>query len=90
MERLNFCNIFKIEHIYVIYLRSKVELLLTRTYGEKLLTNIKKYSNSDPSRVLDKTLIIIIIIIIIIIMVYKLNGLYEVTVLKQSQTRLRN
>ena len=87
MERLNFCNIFKIEHIYVIYLRSKVELLLTRTYGEKLLTNIKKYSNSDPSRVLDKTLIIIIIIII---MVYKLNGLYEVTVLKQSQTRLRN
>ena len=89
MERLNFCNIFKIEHMYVIYLRSKVELLLTRTYGEKLLTNIKKYSNSDPSRVLDKT-IIIIIIIIIIIMVYKLNGLYEVTVLKQSQTRLRN
>ena len=62
---------------------------MTRANGWKLLTNMKKTSTSNTTRVLDPILIIIIIIIIII-MIYKLNELPKKLVLKQSRPKPMN
>ena len=60
---------------------------MTRANGWKLLTNMKKNSTSNTTRVLDP---ILIIIIIIIIMIYKLNELPKKLVLKQSRPKPMN
>ena len=57
--------------------RSKIELFMTRANGWKPLAFTKHNSTQDPAKVLDP-------ILIIIKMVYKLNGLSEKLVLKQS------
>ena len=59
--------------------RSKIELFMTRAKGWKPLTITKK-NTQDPAKVLDP-------ILIIIKMVYKLNGLSEKVVLKQSRPK---
>ena len=61
-------------------MRSKIEFLMVRASGWKLLTNMKNNSILDPGRDLDPTLITI--------MVYKLNGLSEEIGLKESHSRL--
>ena len=60
--------------------RSKIELFMTSPNGWKPLTITKKNSTQDPAKVLDP-------ILIIIKMVYKLNGLSEKLVLKQSRPK---
>ena len=53
---------------------------MTKANGQKPSTVIKENYTSDPTRVLDPTLIIIK-------MVYKLNGLSEELVLKRSRPK---
>ena len=60
--------------------RSNIEFLMTRANGWKPSTIIKRNSTSDPARVLNP-------LMIIIKMVYKLNGLSEKLVLKQSRPK---
>ena len=60
--------------------RSKIELFMTRANGWKPLAFTKHNSTQDPAKVLDP-------ILIIIKMVYKLNGLSEKLVLKQSRPK---